>query len=320
MTVRKGRDEPANQDDRPRDPIEVSGAVPFRVAVTRPDTGDDRFREALTAQDLHPVDHPLLRIAPPVDPAPLARLAVELAAGAASGEAAGEGAGEGAGEASGEEAGEAAGPPPPPPWLIVTSRQAIPPLQEALAHLDVGPAELRERGVRVAAVGSATAEALEAWGLPPDLVPDRFTGDDLLDTLVEACGRGDGSLAGERFFFPRAERAREALPEGLEARGGQVHLVTAYRIVPDPEGARSLWAAVEEGALEVVTFTSGSALRTLVAALPPGAVWPASVQVAVIGPVTAAAAEGTPVPVHLVPPESTLEALAAAVAQLLNPD
>ncbi len=309
MTVRQGQDSSDPGKARPRDPVRVPGALPFRVAVTRPDTGDDRFQEALEARGLTPVDHPLLRIVPPADPGPLVRLAQELV-----------GAEGGAQDRSGPKregrvGGDAA---PRRPWLLVTSRQALPPLEEALSALGAGPRDLRARGIRVAAVGSATAEALEAWGLPPEVVPDRYTGDDLLGTLVAACGGAGGSLEGERFLFPRAERAREVLPDGLRARGAEVELVTAYRIVPHPEGAVRLWSAVRREELDALTFTSGSAVRTLARVVPARAVWPPSVSVAVIGPVTAAATDGTAVPVHITPPEYTLEALAEAVARFAS--
>ncbi|TVR65230.1 MAG: uroporphyrinogen-III synthase [Gemmatimonadales bacterium] len=310
----EGRSGPSPPEDRPRDPHRVPGASSFRVAVTRPDTGDDRLREALEARGFTPVDHPLLRIVPPEDPAPLRRLVRELVGGpewpVPDSRLPG---------SQGPESPAPVEAPVPATWLLVTSRQVIRVLDQELSSLNAGPDEIRVRGVRVAAVGSATADALTEWGLPPDLVPDRFTGDDLLDTLVRAAGEGEGtgaastSLAGHRFLFPRAERAREVLPEGLRARGAHVELVTAYRIVPDPEGARELWAAVERGEVEVVTFTSGSAVRTLAGVIPEGASWPPGVRVAVIGPVTAGAAEGTPIPIHHVPAEFTLEALAAAI-------
>ena len=309
MDAAEGPDRPSRPDRRLRDPHEgVPGASSFRVAVTRPDTGDDRFREALEERGLVPVDHPLLSILPPEDTDPLRRLAralVEWEEGAAA------------------------------PWLLVTSRQVLPPLAEALAAIGADARDVRARGVRVAAVGSATAAALTEWGLPPEVMPDRYTGDDLLDALVAAAGREDarrarsavpgepggtgvpgsaGPLSGQCFLFPRAERAREVLPDGLRARGAHVDLVTAYRIVPDPSGARRLWDAVTREEVEVVTFTSGSALRTLAGAIPEGAVWPDGVRVAVIGPVTAESARGTPIPIHHVADEFTLEALAAVIS------
>lgn len=309
MTVRQGQDSPDPGKARPRDPNRVPGALPFRVAVTRPDTGDDRFEGALEARGLTPVGHPLLRIVPPADATPLARMAAELVGG--GGRVGGPGGPKGEDGLRGEEGRRR-------PWLLVTSRQALPPLGDALSALGAGPLDVRASGVRVAAVGSATAEALEAWGLPPEVVPDRYTGDDLLETLVAACGGAGGGLEGERFLFPRAERARELLPDGLRARGAEVELVTAYRIVPHPEAAARLWSAVTREELDAVTFTSGSALRTLARVVPARGVWPSSVRVAVIGPVTAAAADGTAVPVHITPPEYTLEALAEAVTRFAS--
>ena len=339
----------------PRDPSAVSGASPLgsraaareesahspagtgarsrtggralRVAVTRPlgvDSGLDaggadaddeegRFAALLRDQGLDPLAFPLQQLVGPRDPSAL-REGLRLLLGDAVRNV-----------HDTVRGGEK--------WLLVTSRSAIPPVLEALEVEGTGVASLRRSGVRVAAVGRATAQALEEAGLPPDLVPERFTGDDLFVALVrhliEAdAGRGDADdgatrkeghpdpdempLRGTLFVLPRAERARDVLPQGLKALGARVEVLTAYRVVTHPEGAVALARAVRDGEVDVVTFTSGSAVKELAREV---GTWPPGVRIAAIGPVTAEAVREAGLPEALVPPQSTLPALAEIIAR-----
>ncbi|MGO9456145.1 MAG: uroporphyrinogen-III C-methyltransferase, partial [Acidimicrobiales bacterium] len=110
-------------------------------------------------------------------------------------------------------------------WVAFTSANAVhrfvPLLRDSRGF---GPA-------RLAAVGDATAEALAAYNLVADLVPERTDG----AAGAEALAAGfDAAPAGGRVLFPRAQGARRALPDGLAARGWAVDEVVAYRSVPAP--------------------------------------------------------------------------------------
>src|SRR3972149_1868866 len=79
--------------------------------------------------------------------------------------------------------------------------------------------------LRVAPMGPATAAALQEVGLHPDLVPDEYRAEAILEAL-------DRDLSGMRFLIPRAAEAREVLPAGLRERGAQGEGVPVYRTVP----------------------------------------------------------------------------------------
>lgn len=285
---------------RPRYPPRGSGARSFRVAVTRPRRGDgpDRLARLLSREGANPVSHPVLTLAPPGDAAPLRRAVHALVQRLARplhvhlGERAGGG---------------------PHEWLVLTSANALPPFLSALERAGGTVQELRRGGLRVAVVGRATRTAVEAAGLPVHLVPDRFSGDDLREALIRELGP---SAKEARVLLPRAPRARKALPRGLEAAGAEVEVVEAYRIVADPTEARHLARDVADRKLNVVTFTSGSAVEALAQQWPPdegAAAWPDEVSIAAIGPVTARAVEAAGWHPGIVPAEATLEALARAV-------
>ncbi len=296
---------------RPRRPSRAPGASPFRVAVTRPPprhpgtSARDRLARHLEARGLTPVPHPLLRLAPPADPDPLKQAAAWTAAWASRRSARNVHSDRVEGSTDSV-------------WLMVTSANAVAPFLEALEAEGAGVDELRSAGLRVAAVGRATARTLEAAGLAPEVVPRRFTAEALLEALA-----AEGVSAGHRVIFPRADRAGETLPRGLEALGARVMRATAYRVVVDPQGAAALARAVARGELEAVTFTSGSAARALARSWrekAAGQPWPEGTMVAAIGPVTAGDAREAGLPVHLVPERASLEALADAVADAAAAD
>jgi uroporphyrinogen III methyltransferase / synthase len=203
--------------------------------------------------------------------------------------------------------------------LLFSSRNAVwsfarvveglgPPVRDALGGPDV----------MVAAVGAGTAQAVTEAGLNVTLIPERFDGDALLEAFVAREGMGpSGRLDGVEVLFPRAEAARERLPEGLRERGAVVHLVATYRAHEDTEGLEALVRRVGEERLEAVTLTSGSAAHALGSKWG-GRSWPPRVKVAVIGPVTARAAVDAGLPVDVVPERSSFVGLATALAEYMK--
>jgi uroporphyrinogen-III synthase len=181
-------------------------------------------------------------------------------------------------------------------WVVLTSTNGV---QRFLAAVGgAAPA-----GVRVAVVGPGTADAVRAAGVEPDLLPDRFVAEALLEVFPPGPGR---------VLLPQASVARPVLADGLRAAGWDVDAVVAYRTV----AARPGPAVLERAAVaDAVTFTSGSTVTGYLAAAGPDGVPPV---VVCIGPVTAAAAEKAGLPVTAVAAEHTIDGLAAAVVGVLS--
>jgi uroporphyrinogen-III synthase len=192
-------------------------------------------------------------------------------------------------------------------WVVFTSANTV---ERFFKRVVATRHDARAFGrTRVAAVGTATADALRERGIHPDLVPPKFTSDD----LVTAIGHGTGGV-----LIPRAANAPNSMVPQLRAVGWTPEEVVAYRNVPPRETSPGL-EAVRAGAFDVVTFTSASTARNFVklagapASLglspkdPPGRV------VACIGPVTAAEAEKRGLRVDVVASEHTVEGLVAAL-------
>ncbi len=193
-------------------------------------------------------------------------------------------------------------------WVAFTSANAVKAVRERIEEYGLDARSFA--GVKVAAVGEQTAEAVKAFGLRPDLVPE---GQQSSEGLLEAWPPHDSLLDPiDRVFLPRADIATETLTAGLRELGWEVDDVTAYRTVraaPPPAPTRE---AIKGGRFDAVLFTSSSTVRNLVGiAGKPHAV----TVVACIGPQTAATAEELGLSVDVVAPKASAMALAEVLAE-----
>lgn len=106
-------------------------------------------------------------------------------------------------------------------------------------------------GARVAAVGDTTAAELRSHGIRPDLVPEKFQSAALLPLLA-------GDQRGVRTVVIRAAEGSDELIDELRRRGGEVDLAVAYQTMAVVENIARLRELISNGAIDVVTFTSGS--------------------------------------------------------------
>lgn len=193
-------------------------------------------------------------------------------------------------------------------WLVVTSTNGVDAVFERMLERDLDARALA--GVKVAAVGSATADRLIDHFIVPDLVPADFRAEGLLEAFAE---RDVG--AGERILIARAEKAREILPDRLREMGATVDVVTVYRVVdtiPDGEQLDRLAAGVD-----VITFASGGTAKAFVEVVERGGLDPAGLfhtsVIASVGPVTSEGIRKLGYDIDVEAGESTMPALVEAV-------
>ncbi|NQU25011.1 MAG: uroporphyrinogen-III C-methyltransferase [Candidatus Nealsonbacteria bacterium] len=134
-------------------------------------------------------------------------------------------------------------------------------------------------GVKLAAVGPATAERLRHYHVQADLVPEQFNAESLARAL-------EGEAAGRRFLLPGADRGRQVLAKSLRAAGAEVDRVVAYGSVDVETPSPEVTAALESGEIGWVIVTSPATARSL-AHLYGEAL--SSAQLASISPLTSAA-------------------------------
>jgi uroporphyrinogen III methyltransferase/synthase len=198
-------------------------------------------------------------------------------------------------------------------WAIFTSVNGVAMVRRRVDAIGQGRAMLER--ARLAAIGPATAAALAAWGLRPEVVPDEYVAEALaarLRPLIQP---------GERVLLPRAAETRDLLVRELAALGAVVAEVPAYRTRAATEQAPGLREALSEGRVDVVTFTSSSTVRSFCALFGPAELprLMAGVTVACIGPITRATAQGRGLVPRIVPTDYTIPGLARAIVAHFEP-
>ncbi len=161
-------------------------------------------------------------------------------------------------------------------WLVFTSPNGVSAFFEMFYRLYNDARSIG--GVRIAAIGPATAARVRDFHLAVDLQPEEFVAE-----AVVAAFQKQGSIENETILLARAEAARDVLPRELAKLGAIVDEAVAYRTVAetdDVSGGQARFAA--EGA-DLITFTSSSTVENFVALKLP---WPAGLKTASIGPIT----------------------------------
>lgn len=197
-------------------------------------------------------------------------------------------------------------------WVVFTSANAVHRFFERLALYDRDARALA--GIRVAAVGRATADHLHGRGIRADYVPGDFRAEGLIEGFFD---RGVGKNS--RVLIPRALEAREVLPETLRERGARVDVVPVYRTVTG-EGNPATLERMADGGIDVVTFTSPSTFRgflTLIAGTAARDVLTAAA-LASIGPVTSDAVRELGSEVDIEADPYTVAGLVAAICRYFS--
>jgi uroporphyrinogen III methyltransferase/synthase len=193
-------------------------------------------------------------------------------------------------------------------YIIFTSVNA---LKYFADRLDKRGVEVDTLGsVPIVVVGPKTAELLSGYGLKPSIVPKEFVAEGVMAELTKL------ELKGKRFLFPRAEVAREVIPDSLRELGAEVVVATAYRTLrPEVEKAEvdSLFMG---GGIDAITFTSSSTVSNFVKIVGDRyREYLEGVAVACIGPVTKETCEELGIDVAVMPGEYTVDALFDSLVQ-----
>ncbi|HEV3235270.1 MAG TPA: uroporphyrinogen-III synthase [Candidatus Dormibacteraeota bacterium] len=184
--------------------------------------------------------------------------------------------------------------------LVMAATDAGAPLLQVAANGTGGP--------EVVAVGPATAEAARTRGFDCREVPKEFSGEGLAELLTSR------DMRGQRILIPRAGAGGEELPAALRKAGAEVDVVALYRTLPDPNGQTEL-PGLLGSRLDMVTFTSGSAIDSFIIAAGPEFRRPQGMEIACIGPSTAKAARAARLEPDVVASEHTVAGLVAAIRQ-----
>jgi len=200
-------------------------------------------------------------------------------------------------------------------WIIFTSLNGVKYFFERLHSRGMDARDLK--GPDIAVIGKSTADYLLTFGVNADLIPNVFTGEGLAESLL------DQGVEGRNILIPRALQAREILPETLRGAGAQVTVAPVYRNVP-PQGRKdALRAELEEGGVDMITFTSSSTVRnflTMVDAADNEELQRLleGVKIAAIGPITAKTVTDNGLRVDIQPKEHTIPAMVREVVDFFT--
>jgi len=242
------------------------------IVVTRARAQASAITKLLEADGAKVIEVPAIKIIPPADFAPLDKAINELATYN---------------------------------WLVFTSVNGVSFFYERLFKACKDSRALSH--LKIAAIGSETAAALNTKGLYADIVPSAYKAEDLAKAMASQIKQGD------KILLARAKIAREILPETLRSLGAIVDIVNAYETVTDCPNREILIAALKNKEVDLVTFTSSSTVTNLLSALGEEAALLQKVKTAVIGPITAATCAKHGLTTDITASEFTIAGLVEAI-------
>jgi uroporphyrinogen III methyltransferase/synthase len=189
-------------------------------------------------------------------------------------------------------------------WLIFTSQNGVRFFQQRLKAQKKDVRVLA--GIKVAAIGPKTREAVEALGITVDLQPKDFRQEGLLAALKKH------NIKAKNILIVRAREARDVLPQGLEKLGAGVCVVSAYRAELRKEKV-SIPGFL--AGFDLVTFTSSSCVQGLFQAFSRKEIFSRKnrFKIASIGPVTSATCRKYKLKPEIEAKSYTLDGLAQAI-------
>lgn len=245
-----------------------------RILVTRARAQASAFSSKLDALGAETMETPVIKIAPPSDNYAKVRACIKRIESYA--------------------------------WIIFTSTNGVDAFMRELDGAGLDSRALAR--ARIAAIGESTAGALRTHGIKADRVPAEFRAEGILEALAEE------NLEDADILIPRAEEAREILPEKLRERGAHVDVAPVYRTVTEREGREEILEALKEGRVDLVTFTSSSTVKNLVEVLG-GMDALQHVKTAAIGPVTADTARSLGIEPDIVAGTYTIDGFVEAIVR-----
>jgi uroporphyrinogen III methyltransferase/synthase len=190
-------------------------------------------------------------------------------------------------------------------WIIFTSVNAVEMFWKRLQSKNLDARQFG--GIKIGAIGPATAKALEDKGLYPDYIPKTYTSQGFLKGLKKQ------DVVGRRVLLPRVDIAGNELSDGLVKLGATVHQVTVYRTATVSNSSSQSKQMLLSGEIDVITFTSASTVNGLLDIL--GRKWEVikTARLACIGPNTAAALADKGLKADIVAREHTMPGLVDAI-------
>jgi uroporphyrinogen III methyltransferase/synthase len=197
-------------------------------------------------------------------------------------------------------------------WVVFTSRNGVNIVFGTLKEMG---ADARAFGsLQIAALGPGTARALRKQGIEPDLIPETYISESVVDTLLTKIRKHDHVLE-----FG-AQEGRTVIHDQLLAADIPTSRLDTYQTIPAVLSPDMLRNTMEEPP-DWIVFTSPTAVEAFVNATRQAAItFSASTQMACIGPITGAALQSFGIPVHATGNPHTYAGLVATIVNIATSD
>lgn len=187
-------------------------------------------------------------------------------------------------------------------WLIFTSQNAVSFFLQKMSRYNI---HLKEIKVKIAAVGTSTASAIEDVGLQVSFIPTNFSAEAFVEQFPQVSDSIDTCL------FVRGSLAKDTLKKGLSQ---QVDEWTVYETLPNMDNSQGLSTYIAQQLHVFIAFASPSAVEVFADTIACHLGW-TPFKIAAIGHVTATTLEKYGATVHIQPKIYTWMALIQEIAK-----
>ena len=197
-------------------------------------------------------------------------------------------------------------------WVVLTSVNAV---GRFIDRLIERGGDIRDlKGMKICAIGSATAEEVRRYSLRVDLIPPKYVAESIVEELQK-----EGAVEGKKFLLPRADIARSLLPDEIHRLGGEAVEVDVYRTVLEEEADQDIIQRLVGGDIDLVTFTSSSTVRNFAKILGENRLEnvKTAAHFASIGPITTQTAQEFGIPIHTEASRHDIPGLVEAILEYL---
>lgn len=192
-------------------------------------------------------------------------------------------------------------------WLILTSVNSVKFFFQRLFKLGLDSRAIS--ACKICVVGPKTAETIKGYGIIPDLIPNDYKAEGVIAEFSKL------QIDGKRVLYPRADKAREIIPQELIKMGATVDAPIAYKNILPLRICPETLFALEKRSIDAITFTSSSTVTNLATMLGQDLLIDMlkGVVVASIGPVTSKTCRSLGIKVDVEPDTYTLDNLVSAL-------
>ena len=191
-------------------------------------------------------------------------------------------------------------------WLILTSKRGVEHFFQQMGAPSILP--------KIAVIGAKTEKALRQYGHVPQFVPSQFVAECFVDEFIPLLHKES------KVLVVKGNLARHLISERIKESGHTCDEVILYENAMPEESEEKLCETIKNERIDVITFTSSSAVHHLMKVVEKYALqsYISSCFIACIGPIARQTAEAYGLQVHICAEPYTIEGLVAELIAYQN--